>query len=110
MQSEYFCGKVENIFDETEEVRIPEIKRLNFFRKEISYKIEIRTKHYAICSLIGADFLMKIPIAEEYGYLKPGDSVHIHLKFEYEYACFHYDKPKEKPKIIEAKERQYEKL
>ena len=44
-------------------------------------------------------------LKKEFGYLKIGDSVSIHLGFEYEYACFHYDKPKEGAKMIEAKER-----
>lgn len=108
MPSEYFEGVVERIIDDIEEVKTPHVKKLGWFRREVSYTIALKPHHYAICSLIGTKFLLKVFLKEEYPALKVGDSVSLHLEFKFEYAAFHYERPKEAPKIIEVKRAEYD--
>ena len=93
MQKEYFAGKVKEIVVETDIITYPKVIKNGWFKKTVEIISTTQEKHYAICSLLGADFLLKIPILddEEYKMIKVGDSVSINLTFQYGYSCFHYE-------------------
>ena len=93
MQKEYFKGEVKEIVVETDIITYPKVLKNGWFKKTVEIISTTVEKHYAICSLLGADFLLKVPILddEEYKMIKVGDSVSINLKFEYYFSCFHYE-------------------
>jgi len=103
MRSEYFEGQVVKVVEETKEMEIPTTKKVGWFKKIVYIEKHPQTEYYAICSLLGAKFLLKIPIKKgAYDSLAIGDNVSLHLEFDFEYACFHYVKPIEEPKTFEV--------
>ncbi|MFA6006053.1 MAG: hypothetical protein WC775_06265 [Patescibacteria group bacterium] len=92
---EYFEGKIEALFAENDLVW----KRVGLFRK----KAILRMRYFARCSLSGSTgFYLKIEIPQDvYEKLEIRKQISIHLGFDYEFSCFHIDKPIE-VKVLEV--------
>lgn len=105
MHSEYFHAKVQSVSIEPKITT--SIQRCDFLGLT---KIKTTTQideYFIFCKIEGTNFVLKIKVdnKEIIDQARIEDLVSIHLKFDFEFACYHFLRKKEKENIIQVERR-----
>jgi len=108
MEREYFHATVQRVSIEAKEVREEKIARSGFLnlRKTIFEQIHFEDEYFIFCKLDSTNVVLKIKTTKEIlEQARTGDSVSVHLRFDFEFACYHFIKIKEEEKVIQVERK-----
>lgn len=98
MYSEYFKAKV--ISKETKQKTFKE--RIGLF----TFKEKSETIYFLNCKIESTDFEIRIEVDKNvYDVAQIDDSLSIHLKFDYEFSCFHFMPTTKTTKVLNFKDK-----
>lgn len=109
MNKAYFKSKLIKVSVEPKEIREQKVVKSGFLclKKTISEQVHFEDEYFIFVKFDNADFLLKIKVSKkDFDRARVGDDVSVMLKFEFDFACFHFSIAEEvKEYVIEAEER-----